>query len=113
MDSSVWLQLTPLPTLLQSSEPPVKLDGRCRNFCRKTRSRLLGHRGLRQINRKGFLRTDAFLIGEGQHNEVEEGSPRRLAEMIKGAREVGKGGRKAVWGLDKSSPARWMEQEEA
>ena len=30
-------------------------------------------------------------IGEGQQNEVEEGSPRRLAEMIKGVREVGEG----------------------
>lgn len=30
-------------------------------------------------------------IGEDQHNEVEEGFPRRLAEMIKGVREVGEG----------------------
>lgn len=55
-----------------------------------------------KLSERDFLRS-AFVICEGQQNEVGEGSPRRLAEMIRGVW----GWRRAMWGLDKSSPARW------
>lgn len=59
-----------------------------------------------KLRERDFLR-GAFVICEGQQNEVGEGSPRRLAEMIRGVWGWRKGWRRAMWGLDKSSPARW------